>query len=253
MDALRTRAAAKKRLQTRADIFGLLKNSKRTRVVKKQPKSLNRSGIFNSTFSFKVKRKNPSRTNSATRSIWTVTNNSKYKPVIQEVVQTSKAKPKRKQNVNQKDDTLVSNCSRISSFEFAGTFITNTKPIRISIIRIEINFALIFTDTPQGSVQKLLEETAEQFKSFIDGSQSTKSTEKQLNDSLRSTNSDPNALQFTFEMALKYNEAAAKRANEILLPEKRVEPKVASDWEPSAQLLHESVLFSEISELTARR
>lgn len=105
---------------------------------------------------------------------------------------------------------------------------------------------MILTDTPQGSIRKILEETAEQFKSFINGGQSTKSTEKQLNDSLRSTNSDSNALQFTFEMALKYNEAAAKRANEILFPEKRVEPKVASHSEPSAQLLYESVLFSEI-------
>lgn len=137
MDALRIRTAAKKRLQSRADIFGLLKNSKRTRIVKKQPKFLNRSGIFNSTFSFKVKPKNQSQTNSATRNLWTVTNNSKYKAVIQGLVQTAKAneKSKQKQTVNQKDGASLSNCSSISAFEFDGTFISNRNP--------QINFPLI--------------------------------------------------------------------------------------------------------------
>lgn len=104
-------------------------------------------------------------------------------------------------------------------------------------------------------MRKILEQTAEQFKSFINESQSTKSTPKQLNDSLRPTNSDSNNPQFIFEMALKYNEAAAKRAKEILFPQKKlndqqVELKVASDLDPSAQLLYESVLFSELSELS---
>lgn len=108
-------------------------------------------------------------------------------------------------------------------------------------------------------MRKVLEETAEQFKSFINESQGTNSTPKQLNDSIRSTNSDSNTfLQLTFEIALKYNEAAAKRAKDILftskkLNDKEVERKVASDVDPSAQLLYESVLFSEISELTDRR
>lgn len=139
MDALRIRTAKKKRLQSRADIFGLLKNSNRTRIVKKQPKLLNRSGIFNSTISFKAKPKNRSRTNSGTRSVWTVTNNPKYKTLINQVVQSAKAKPKQKETVNQKECALLSNCSSISSFDFAGTFISNRK----SIFQIEINFVLI--------------------------------------------------------------------------------------------------------------
>lgn len=108
-------------------------------------------------------------------------------------------------------------------------------------------------------MRKILEETAEQFKSFIKGSKSAKSTLQQLNDSIRPTNSDSNLhSQFTFDMALKYNEAAAKRAKEILFPQKklndqRVESKIASDLDTSAQLLYESVLFSEVSELIARR
>lgn len=107
-------------------------------------------------------------------------------------------------------------------------------------------------------MRKVLEETAEQFKSFINGSQSTKSTPKQLNDSIRPTNIDSNVPQFTFELALKNNEAAAKCAKEILFPQKKlndqqIELEVASNLDPSAQLLYESVLFSEISELTARR
>lgn len=90
-------------------------------------------------------------------------------------------------------------------------------------------------------MRKILGETAKQFKSFINGSQSTKSTPKQLNDSIRPTTSNSNVPQFSFEMALKYNEAAAKRAKEILFPQQ------------IDRLLYESVLFSEISELSARR
>lgn len=130
MDALRIRTAAKKRLQTRSDIFGLLKNSKRTRIVNKQPKLLNRSGIFNSTISFKAKRKNQSRKNSAALSVWTVTNNSKYKTLI------PKAKPKQKQTVNQNDGALLSSCSSISSFAFAGIFISNRKPFCFSLFEL---------------------------------------------------------------------------------------------------------------------
>lgn len=84
-------------------------------------------------------------------------------------------------------------------------------------------------------MRKILEETAEQFNSFINGSQSINSTPKQSNDSIRPTYSDSNAPQFTFEIALKYNEAAAKRAKEILFPqnklnEQRIESVVESGF-----------------------
>lgn len=241
MDALRIRAAAKKRLKSRADILGLVRNGniKRTIIRKKQPKIKPRYGIFRNAISFKVTPRNRKSLNERTKNVWTVSNNNKVTPKIADQIETAKAEEK--ENIPLK--SASSDLSRKLDFSVGNDSFKNS-PITEDIIP---SFLATETTTQSNKIQGRFEASLRNciLKSRL-ANHSQQSSPFQ-NEPKRIRQDLP---AFTFEMACEQNRLAAREALELFFPStsshKRLQQSNDSVNDLASQMTYQSVVCSAL-------